>query len=209
MGANTAELGALGLPMIVLLPTQHLEVMQMWDGVLGLLARLPLLRRIIGVALTRWRLRRRSLLAWPNIAAGRAVVPERVGEITPEAIASEAADWLDQPQRLAGMRDDLRSLRGQPGAVGQLASLIQELLAGDPPTPRRLAAGTTSPLQALADRQRLVNAHPPGAAELALEGMVQERVVADLSAEVSAPAPEPQDQPPTATSGPPPPQDAR
>jgi hypothetical protein len=128
VGANTAELGALGVPMIVLVPTQYLQVMQAWDGWLGLLARLPGLRALVGVALTAWRLRRRGFLAWPNISAGRAVVPERVGAIRPEAIAAEAADWLEQPQRLAGMRDDLRSLRGRPGAVAAMAALVRELL---------------------------------------------------------------------------------
>lgn len=128
VGANTAELGALGLPMIVLVPTQHLHVMQAWDGWLGLLARLPLLRRLLGVALTAWRMRHRGLLAWPNISAGRMVVPERVGAILPEEIAAEAADWLASPARLAGMRDDLRSLRGQPGAVAALARMVQRQL---------------------------------------------------------------------------------
>jgi len=128
VGANTAELGALGVPMIVLVPTQHLQVMQAWDGALGLVARLPLLRWLLGLALTAWRMRHRGFLAWPNIAAGRAVVPERVGAITPAQIAAEAADWLAQPERLAGMRDDLRSLRGQPGAVAALADLVVELL---------------------------------------------------------------------------------
>ena len=128
VGANTAELGALGVPMIVLVPTQHLQVMQAWDGWLGLLARLPGLRALVGVALTAWRLRHRGFLAWPNISAGRQVVPERVGAISPAAIASEAADWLAQPQRLEGMRDDLRSLRGRPGAVAALAALVRELL---------------------------------------------------------------------------------
>jgi hypothetical protein len=56
------------------------------------------------------------------------VVPERVGPITPQQIAAEAADWLDQPARLEGMRDDLRSLRGQPGAVAALAAMVRELL---------------------------------------------------------------------------------
>ena len=135
VGANTAELGALALPMIVLVPTQHLHVMQAWDGWLGLLARLPLLRRLLGVALTAWRMRHRGYLAWPNIAAGRAVVPERVGAIEPASIAAEAADWLAQPQRLAGLRDDLRSLRGQPGAVAALAAMVQELLPPSTPSP--------------------------------------------------------------------------
>jgi lipid A disaccharide synthetase len=128
VGANTAELGALGLPMIVLVPTQHLHVMQAWDGWLGLVARLPLLRRLLGVALTAWRMRHRGFLAWPNISAGRAVVPERVGAILPEEIAAEAADWLKHPERLAGMRDDLRQLRGRPGAVEALAEMVQRLL---------------------------------------------------------------------------------
>jgi hypothetical protein len=128
VGANTAELGALGVPMIVLVPTQHLHVMQAWDGGLGILARLPLLKWLLGAALTAWRMRHHGFLAWPNISAGRQVVPERVGAITPADIAAEAADWLAHPERLEGMRDDLRSLRGQPGAVGALAALVRELL---------------------------------------------------------------------------------
>ncbi len=128
VGANTAELGALGVPMIVLVPTQHLQVMQAWDGWLGIVARLPLMRWLVGIALTAWRLRHRGFLAWPNISAGRAVVPERVGAIQPAQIAAEAADWLARPERLAGMRDDLRALRGEPGAVAALAAMVQELL---------------------------------------------------------------------------------
>lgn len=138
VGANTAELGALGIPMIVLVPTQHLHLMQAWDGWMGLLARLPGLRRLLGVALTAWRMRNRGFLAWPNISAGRAVVPERVGPITPDQIAAEAADWLREPDRLAGMRDDLRSLRGESGAVDALAALVQELL---PPMAGGVAQG--------------------------------------------------------------------
>ena len=128
VGANTAELGALAVPMIVLVPTQHLQVMQAWDGWLGLVARLPLLRWLVGVALTAWRMRQRGFLAWPNISAGRSVVPERVGTIWPEQIAAEAADWLAQPERLAGQREDLRGLRGRPGAVAALAAMVRELL---------------------------------------------------------------------------------
>jgi lipid A disaccharide synthetase len=127
VGANTAELGALGVPMLVLVPTQHLHVMQAWDGWLGLLARLPLLRWLLGIALTAWRMRNRGFLAWPNISAGRLVVPERVGTITPEEIGAEAAQWLENPERLEAMAEELRHLRGKPGAVAQLAGLVDEL----------------------------------------------------------------------------------
>ena len=50
------------------------------------------------------------------------------GAIWPASIAAEAADWLAHPERLAGMRNDLRSLRGRPGAVAALAAMVQELL---------------------------------------------------------------------------------
>jgi hypothetical protein len=128
VGANTAELAALGVPMLVLLPTQHLHVMQAWDGLAGLVGRLPLLRGLFGVALTLWRLRHRGFLAAPNIAAGRPLVPELVGAITPAQIAAEALGWLDRPDRLAGMAADLRQLRGTPGAVAALADLVCQLV---------------------------------------------------------------------------------
>lgn len=132
VGANTAELAALGLPMLVLVPTQHLEVMQAWDGLAGLVGRLPLLRWLFGIALTAWRLRHRGWLAAPNIAAGRQVVPERVGLITPAEIAAEADGWLAAPQRLADQAQALRQLRGQPGAVAALARLVCQLLPQGP-----------------------------------------------------------------------------
>jgi hypothetical protein len=143
VGANTAELAALGVPMVVLVPTQHLHVMQAWDGLAGLVGRLPLLRWLFGVLLTAWRLRHRGFLASPNIAAGRLLVPERVGAIKPESIAAEAADWLAAPERLEGMRADLRSLRGQPGAVASLAALVQQLLPPEllPPDARGTGPG--------------------------------------------------------------------
>ncbi len=133
VGANTAELAALAVPMLVLLPTQHLQVMQAWDGLAGLLGRLPLLRGLFGLALTAWRLRHRGWLASPNIAAGRLVVPERVGPITPAQIASEVEQWLAAPERLAAMASELRSLRGAPGAVAALAELVCQLLPAPPP----------------------------------------------------------------------------
>ena len=46
VGANTAELAAINLPMIVILPTQHLKVMNAWDGIVGLISRIPLIKAI-------------------------------------------------------------------------------------------------------------------------------------------------------------------
>ncbi len=128
VGANTAELGALNVPMIVIVPTQHLFVMQAWDGLIGLIGRLPFLRYFIGFFLSAWKLRNRGYLAWPNISAGRMIVPERVGPITPKEIASEASDWLAAPERLKGQKDDLSCLRGSSGAINALVNEVCDLI---------------------------------------------------------------------------------
>ena len=128
IGANTSELGALCLPMIVVVPTQHLDVMQAWDGLLGLIARLPILKYIFSFLVSKWRLRKKNLLAWPNISAGRIVVPEKVGKILPSEIAYEALQWLGSPERLKGQKEDLKALRGKAGAVKLMTEEIIKLI---------------------------------------------------------------------------------
>ena len=128
VGANTAELGALNVPMIVIVPTQHINVMQAWDGLFGLLARLPFLKRLIGLFISLWRLRKGGFLAWPNISAGRMIVPEKVGKIQPREIADEAMQWLTSKDRLMGQKEDLRSLRGQAGAIEAMTNELIDLL---------------------------------------------------------------------------------
>ena len=130
VGANTAELGSLNIPMIVVVPTQHILVMEAWDGFIGLLARLPILKYIIGRLISFLKMRRRGFMAWPNIYAKRMIVPERVGHITPQQIAQEAIDWLNSPSRLIGQKKDLQSLRGSKGAktkfIKQIINLLEE-----------------------------------------------------------------------------------
>ena len=128
VGANTAELGALGVPMIVIVPTQHLHVMQAWDGIIGLIGRLPGLRRCIGLLISLWRIRKRGFIAWPNISAGRLIVPEKIGILNPQDIAIEAEQWLKSTERLQGQKEDLQNLRGGPGAIEALSKEILSLL---------------------------------------------------------------------------------
>lgn len=128
VGANTAELGALAIPMLVLLPTQHPHVMRAWDGPLGLLSRVPLLGHVVTMVVLSIVLRRRSDLAWPNLQAGRMVVPERIGPITPTQIAQEVLVLLRHPAKLETMAMALRQLRGPGGATAALSAMVMEVL---------------------------------------------------------------------------------
>jgi lipid A disaccharide synthetase len=126
VGANTAELGSLGVPMIVLLPTQQFDAMRAWDGLPGVLANLPGVGTGFAKLINWIALQRLGLLAWPNIWAGREIVPERVGRLDPQAIATLALDYLSHPEKLQQMRNLLCQVRGETGAAQKLASIVAE-----------------------------------------------------------------------------------
>ncbi len=128
VGANTAELGSLNIPMIVVVPTQHILVMEAWDGFVGLIARLPILKWCLGLLISLMKLKNRGFMAWPNISAKRMIVPERIGHITTTQIAEETINWLNSPSRLLGQRQDLESLRGDKGATKKFCKQIINLL---------------------------------------------------------------------------------
>ncbi len=129
IGANTAELGALGIPMIVLLPTQQLDAMRNWDGILGILAKLPLVGSSFAKGINTLILKRKPLFAWPNIWAGEEIVPELIGKLTAQGVAEQVIDWLDHPDKLAQIRDRLLQVRGSAGAAAQMAAIIGELFS--------------------------------------------------------------------------------
>jgi len=47
VGANTAELAAITLPMLVVLPTQHLNIMNAWDGIFGVIGKISFINRFL------------------------------------------------------------------------------------------------------------------------------------------------------------------
>ncbi|NJK65739.1 MAG: lipid-A-disaccharide synthase [Microcoleus sp. CSU_2_2] len=130
VGANTAELGSLAVPMIVLIPTQQLDAMKAWDGLPGLLANLPFVGSVFATVINWliWQLGKGKLYAWPNIWAQEEIVPELIGKLEPEAVAERAIDYLSHPEKLARMGDRLRKVRGESGAAQKIAELVCEEL---------------------------------------------------------------------------------
>jgi lipid A disaccharide synthetase len=126
VGANTAELGALGIPMIVVLPTQQLDAMRSWDGLPGLLANLPGVGSTFAKLINWLFLRRKGLLAWPNIWAQEEIVPELVGKLQTSEVGEIVLDFLDHPEKLDEMRAKLRQVRGESGAADKIAQIVGE-----------------------------------------------------------------------------------
>lgn len=129
VGANTAELAALHIPMVILLPTNQLDAMRGWDGILGILANLPLVGTGLAKTINRLMFSRLKLLAWPNIWAGEEIVPELLGHLTPTSVVEVLLPLLEHPEKLTKMRDRLRDVCGQPGASQKIVDLIVKAIA--------------------------------------------------------------------------------
>lgn len=126
VGANTAELASLGIPMIVLIPMQQLDAMRSWDGLPGILVRLPGVGTIFANVINGYILRQGRLFSWPNIWAKTAIVPELVGNLTASQVGDLVIDYLDHPEKLQEMVDRLQQVRGLPGAAMKLAQVVGE-----------------------------------------------------------------------------------
>jgi lipid A disaccharide synthetase len=131
VGANTAELGGLGVPMIVLIALQQMDAMRAWDGLPGILVNLPLIGTPISkiVNTIAYRTMGSRKFAWPNIWAGNSeIVPELVGNLDAKTVAEFTLDYLEHPEKLATMRSALRQVRGESGAADKLAAIVENLL---------------------------------------------------------------------------------
>ena len=124
VGANTSELASLALPMIVVLPTQHLNVMNAWDGILGIIGKISFINKFFTFIIKIWFLKQKKFFAWPNIKTKKLIVPERIGNISPKQIANEALFLIKNKKYLKEQKINLLKQRGKTGAVKKLAYII-------------------------------------------------------------------------------------
>ena len=128
VGANTAELAAISLPMLVVLPTQHLNMMNAWDGIFGLIGKIPFINRLLTFIIKYFYFKKKKFFAWPNIKAKRMLVPEMIGNISPKRIAREALLLIKNKDQLKSIKNNLQKERGEKGAAAKLASIVVDLV---------------------------------------------------------------------------------
>lgn len=89
-GTKTGEAGSLGKPMLVLLPLNRMEDIP-WHGLLGMLDWLPVVGRMIKLAIYRTMIDRYigRLYSQPNLMSATPVVPELMGFLTPMLVADK------------------------------------------------------------------------------------------------------------------------
>ncbi|NDC83395.1 hypothetical protein EB093_07035 [bacterium] len=98
-GTSTAEAMYMRTPMMVLVPLNRPDLIQ-FDGILGLVGNVPLLGRLLKSIVVAVLSKRRRPIALPNILAGRSIVPEVVGRLTPEPVADALIELRDNDSEL-------------------------------------------------------------------------------------------------------------
>jgi lipid A disaccharide synthetase len=104
------------------------------DGGLGVLVNLPLIGSPIAkvVNTIAFRTLKNRKLAWPNIWANqREIVPELIGYLDAKTVADFTIDYLEHPEKLTKMKEELRAVRGEAGAADKLAAIVANLLSPD------------------------------------------------------------------------------
>jgi hypothetical protein len=122
-GTTTAELAALGIPMVVFLPLVHSDKVPI-PGPLNYVNKIPLIGRYIKRVLAHQLVKSLKFVAIPNRRAKRLIVPEVVGYITPPEVAGQIVMVLRSDRRK--IISDLQAVMGMPGAA---EALVGELRA--------------------------------------------------------------------------------
>ena len=120
-------MAALGVPMIVTVPTQWNRSMAL-PGLAGHIGRVPLLGNVIKKALGHLYLHSLPFTSHPNRRGGRAVVPELIGKIVAREVRDKVIAMLGVDTR--AIEEDLRLVMGPPGAADRLIDAFLPHLKG-------------------------------------------------------------------------------
>lgn len=125
-GTNTAELGFLGVPHVVVLPTNRPDAIPL-TGAAGIVGQVPLLGPYLKRRLIPKILDNMKFLGIPNKRARRKVTPEVVGVLKPEDVVIAASSLLTTKSERERISRDLREVMGQPGAASRLVDMMLEV----------------------------------------------------------------------------------
>ena len=86
--------------MLVVLPTQHLNMMNAWDGIFGVIGKISFINRFLTFIIKYFYFKKKKFFSWPNIKAKKMIVPERIGNISPRKVAKEVLFLIKNKDQL-------------------------------------------------------------------------------------------------------------
>jgi len=126
-GTNTAKVGARGIPMVVVFPLNHPEVIPL-EGLADLIGKIPVMGKAFKKALAHIVNQKTRFFALPNQKAEREIVPEIRGMIDPLSVALKVLLLLNDKEKRKTMSIELINAMGKPGAAGKIVEEINAAL---------------------------------------------------------------------------------
>jgi lipid-A-disaccharide synthase len=114
-GTNTLELAILRIPSLVVLPFS-LAPQIPFEGIIEWITRIPYLGPMLRLQIARSYVRRVPYVALPNMRAGRRIMPELIGTVTPQQVAAESARLIRDEPALAALARALEAIPRETGA---------------------------------------------------------------------------------------------
>ncbi|MDR7419927.1 MAG: hypothetical protein QN178_13575 [Armatimonadota bacterium] len=123
-GTNTLELALLRIPSLVVLPFS-LAPQIPFEGIIEWVTRLPYVGPPLRQQLARAYVRRVPYVALPNMRAGRRIMPELIGTVTPEQVAEESARLIRDEAARDALAHALEAIPREPGAARRILDGLQ------------------------------------------------------------------------------------
>lgn len=122
-GTNNLQLAGMGVPFMMVAPLNKAEFLP-FDGLIGLLNPrifpVGYLKRKFMLALNK----RIRFVSWPNMIAGREIVPEIRGVLSPEGVFEVLRELLNNHLLREQMSRELLEVTGERGAASTMAAAI-------------------------------------------------------------------------------------
>ncbi|MDD5593346.1 MAG: hypothetical protein PHG97_01215 [Candidatus Margulisbacteria bacterium] len=122
-GTNTAKIAARGVPMVVVFPLNHPELIPM-EGIADLIGKLPVIGRLFKKRVAEIVNQKTKYFALPNQKADREIAPEIRGLIEPLGVAMKVVELLKHPEQRREMSVELVKAMGEPGAAKKIVEAI-------------------------------------------------------------------------------------
>ncbi len=126
-GSNTAEMAAVGLPMVVVTPLNKPELIPL-EGIPGLVGGIPLIGKHLKRKSVLAAAKRIRFTALPNMKAQEEIVPELMGFLGPEDVAIAVGSLMRNPEKLRAMSNRLKQVMGSHGAAHRIAEILAAAL---------------------------------------------------------------------------------
>ena len=124
-GTNNLQIASLGVPLLMVAPLNEAENIPL-DGIPGIIPMsLPGAKKL-KKKLVFWYSSKERYVSLPNRIAGKMVVPEHRGIMTPEMVADMAEELLLSPERLKKITDGYAEIPFERGAADKIASEVCE-----------------------------------------------------------------------------------